>query len=115
MNKKNIHKLIVNVAAFAVIMALTFWSVFRNQNFSEIADSISQMSGEHLAEAVFLAVFFCDSRGMYDLVSAKGNRGADNVAPLYFIFVHRLFLFGYYAFCDRWTASAVILHEAGWK
>ena len=72
MNKKNIHKLIVNVAAFAVIMALTFWSVFRNQNFSEIADSISQMSGGHLAAAVFLAVFFVTAEGCMIWYLLKG-------------------------------------------
>lgn len=72
MNKNTVHKLIVNVGIFAVIMALTFWSVFRNQDFTEIADAVGQMSGEYLAAGVFLAIFFVAGEGCMIWFLLKG-------------------------------------------
>ena len=63
MNKKKVHELIVNVGIFAAVMALTFWSVFRGQDFAEIAGAVGQMSGVYLFAAVFLAVFFVAGEG----------------------------------------------------
>lgn len=63
MNKKKVHELIVNVGIFAAVMALTFWSVFRGQDFAEIAGAVGQMSGVYLFGAVFLAVFFVAGEG----------------------------------------------------
>lgn len=76
MNKKSVRKLAVNAGIFAVIMALTFWSIFRNQNFAEIAAAVRQMSGEYLAAAVFLAVFFVAGEGcmIWYLLRGIGER-----------------------------------------
>ena len=35
MNKKKIRELVMNAGIFAVIMGLTFWSVFRGQDIAE--------------------------------------------------------------------------------
>ncbi|MDE6219778.1 MAG: flippase-like domain-containing protein [Lachnospiraceae bacterium] len=72
MNKKNVRRLIVNAGIFAVVMALTFQSVFRNQNFAEIADAVGQMSREYLAASVFLAVFFVAGEGCMICYLLKG-------------------------------------------
>lgn len=58
MNKKKIRELVMNAGIFAVIMGLTFWSVFRGQDIAEIVGAIGQMSGVYLAASAFLAVFF---------------------------------------------------------
>ncbi len=58
------RRLVVNAGIFAAVMALTFWSVFRGQNFSELAAAVGQMSGGYMAAAVFLAVFFVAGEGV---------------------------------------------------
>ena len=63
MNRKKIRELIINAGIFAVIMALTFWSVFRGQDLAEILDAVRQMPGVYLAASVFLAVFFVAGEG----------------------------------------------------
>jgi len=40
---------IVNAGIFAAVMALTFWSVFRGQDFTKIVAAVRQMSGTHMA------------------------------------------------------------------
>lgn len=72
MNKKKVRELIVNGGIFAVVMALTFWSVFRNQNFAEIAEAVGQMSREYLAASVFLAAFFVAGEGCMICYLLKG-------------------------------------------
>lgn len=62
-NQKGMRRLIVNAVIFAVVMALTFWSVFRGQDFTKIVAAVRQMSGTHMAAAVFLAVFFVAGEG----------------------------------------------------
>lgn len=62
-NQKEMHRLTANAVIFAAVMALTFWSVFRGQDFAKIAAAVGQMSGKHLAVAVFLAVFFVAGEG----------------------------------------------------
>ncbi len=76
MNKKKVHELIVNVGIFAAVMALTFWSVFRGQDFAEIAGAVGQMSGVYLFAAVFLAVFFVAGEGcmIWYLLRGIGQR-----------------------------------------
>lgn len=76
MNKKKVHELIVNVGIFAAVMALTFWSVFRGQDFAEIAGAVGQMSGVYLFGAVFLAVFFVAGEGcmIWYLLRGIGER-----------------------------------------
>lgn len=76
MNKKKVHELIVNVGIFAAVMALTFWSVFRGQDFAEIAGAVGQMSGVYLFAAVFLAVFFVAGEGcmIWYLLRGIGER-----------------------------------------
>ena len=50
-NQKGMRRLIVNAVIFAVVMALTFWSVFRGQDFTKIVAAVRQMSGTHMAAA----------------------------------------------------------------
>ncbi|MDE6365557.1 MAG: flippase-like domain-containing protein [Lachnospiraceae bacterium] len=75
-NQKETRRLIVNVGIFAAVMALTFWSVFRGQNFSEIAAAVWQMSGIYMAAAVLLAVFFVAAEGcmIWYLLRGIGER-----------------------------------------
>lgn len=76
MNKKKVRELAVNAGVFAVIMALTLWSVFRGQDLAEIAGAVGQMSGVHLAASVFLAVFFVAGEGcmIWYLLRGIGER-----------------------------------------
>jgi len=78
MNKKKVRKLIGNVGIFTAIMVLTFWSVFRKQNFAEITDAVGQMSRGYLAASVFLAVFFVAGEGcmIWYLLKGIGERTA---------------------------------------
>lgn len=62
-NQKEMRRLAVNIGIFAAVMGLTFWSVFRGQNFAEIAAAARQMSGGYMAAAVLLAVFFVAGEG----------------------------------------------------
>lgn len=63
MNRKEARKLAINVGIFAVVMALTFWSVFRGQDFAQIVAAIRQMSGGYMAAAIMLAIFFVSAEG----------------------------------------------------
>ena len=62
MNHKK-QKMALNVGVFAAIMAFTCWSVFKNQNMAEIADSVRMMSVSSLAAAMILAVFYVAGEG----------------------------------------------------
>lgn len=62
-NQKEMRRLAVNAGIFAIVMALTFWSVFRGQDFSRIVAAVRQMAGKYMAVAVFLAVFFVAGEG----------------------------------------------------
>lgn len=62
-NQKEMHKLIGNAVIFAIVMALTFWSVFRGQNVAGIVDAVGQMTGTYMAAAAFLAVLFVAGEG----------------------------------------------------
>lgn len=76
MNKKKIRELVMNAGIFAVIMGLTFWSVFRGQDIAEIVGAIGQMSGVYLAASAFLAVFFVAGEGcmIWYLLRGIGER-----------------------------------------
>ncbi len=69
---------IVNAGIFAAVMALTFWSVFRGQDFTKIVAAVRQMSGTSMAAAVFLAVFFVTGEGcmIWYLLRGIGERPA---------------------------------------
>ena len=62
-NRKEARRLAINVGIFAVVMALTFWSVFRGQDFAQIVAAIRQMSGGYMAAAIILAIFFVSAEG----------------------------------------------------
>lgn len=72
MKKDNRKKWIVHISIFAAAMALTFWSVFRNQNFAEMAVSIQRLSMPSAMEAVFLAVAFVAGEGCIIWYLLKG-------------------------------------------
>ncbi len=63
MNRREARRLAINVGIFAAIMALTFWSVFRGQDFVQIVSAIGQMSGGYMAGAIILAIFFVSAEG----------------------------------------------------
>ncbi|MCM1058213.1 MAG: flippase-like domain-containing protein [Firmicutes bacterium] len=63
MNKKKIHKFILYAALFIAIMGLTFWNVFRGQDFEGMFGAIGEMSGWYLIAAVFLALSFVAGEG----------------------------------------------------
>lgn len=63
MNEKKKRKFIFHILIFTVIMLLTFWFVFRNQDFSSILRSVRKMSGWYMAIAIFLAIFFVSAEG----------------------------------------------------
>lgn len=63
MNKKRIHKFILYAALFVAIMGLTFWNVFRGQDFEGMLRAIGEMSGWYLTAAVFLALSFVAGEG----------------------------------------------------
>ena len=43
MNRKEVRRFVIHMGIFAVVMALTFWSVFRGQDFGQIVAAIGQM------------------------------------------------------------------------
>lgn len=64
MNRKEVRRFVIHIGIFAVVMALTFWSVFRGQNFGQIVAAIGQMSGGYMAAAIILAIFFVSAEGV---------------------------------------------------
>lgn len=64
MNRREARRLAINVGIFAAIMALTFWSVFRGQDFVQIVSAIGQMSGGYMAGQLFWQSFLCRQRGV---------------------------------------------------
>lgn len=64
MNKKRVYKFILYAALFIAIMLLTFWNVFRGQDFNKMLSAIGEMSGWYLIAAVFLAVGFVSWEGI---------------------------------------------------
>lgn len=111
-NQKEMHKLIANAVIFAIVMALTFWSVFRGQNFAGIADAVGQMTGTYMAAAAFLAVLFVAGEGCMIWYLLRGI-GEQSTLPrcISYSFIG-FFLFGHHAFGDRRTTDAVILYAA---
>lgn len=63
MNEKGKQKWGLHVCIFIGIMALTFWSVFQNQDFMEVTASIQKLSIQSVAIAILLAVFFVAVEG----------------------------------------------------
>lgn len=63
MNKKRIRKFILYAALFIGIMALTFWNVFRGQDFKGMLKAIGEMSGWYVVAAIILAVSFVAGEG----------------------------------------------------
>lgn len=76
MNEKRRQKWGLHICIFVSIMALTFWSVFRNQDFTEMAASIQKLSIQSMAAAVLLAVFFVAGEGcmIWYLLKGIGER-----------------------------------------
>lgn len=72
MNKDNRQKWILHICIFAAVMSLTFWSVFRNQDFGGMADSIRKLSMLSMAVAVILAVGFVAGEGCMIWYLLKG-------------------------------------------
>lgn len=63
MNQKEVRRLAVHVGIFVAVMLLTFWSVFRGQDFTEIVAAVQQMSGAYMTAAILLAIFFVSAEG----------------------------------------------------
>lgn len=63
---------IAHICIFAAVMALTFWSVLRNQDFAGMADSLRKLSLSSIIAAVFLAVAFVAGEGCMIWYLLKG-------------------------------------------
>ena len=76
MNEKATRKFFVHIVIFAVVMLLTFWFVFRNQDISRTVAAVQKMSGEYLAAAFVLAVLFVSAEGcmIWYLLKGIGER-----------------------------------------
>lgn len=76
MNKKRRQKWGLHICTFVSIMALTFWSAFRNQNFMEMMVSIQTLSMQSMAMAVLLAMLFVAGEGcmIWYLLKGIGER-----------------------------------------
>lgn len=76
MNENRIRKFILYAALFLVIMGLTFWNVFRGQDFEGMMKAIGEMSGWYLLGAVALAVLFVAGEGsmIWYLLRGIGER-----------------------------------------
>lgn len=72
MKKDNRRKWTVHICTFAAVMALTFWSVFRNQDFAQMAASARKLSILSLTEVVFLAAAFVAGEGCMIWYLLKG-------------------------------------------
>lgn len=64
MSKKRIRKFIMYAVLFLTIMGLTFWNVFRGQDFEAMLRAVGQMSGWYVIAAVSLAVMFVAGEGI---------------------------------------------------
>lgn len=62
MNNKK-QSIALNVGIFAIIMAFTFWSAFRNQDMTEVAASVKMLSMPSIAIALILSVFYVAAEG----------------------------------------------------
>lgn len=71
MNHKK-QNIVLDVGIFIVIMAFTFWSVFRNENLADIADSVKMMSIPSLVAAVALSIFYVAGEGSMICYLLKG-------------------------------------------
>lgn len=71
MNHKK-QNIVLDVGIFIVIMAFTFWSIFRNENLADIADSVKMMSIPSLAAAVALSIFYVAGEGSMICYLLKG-------------------------------------------
>ncbi len=69
---KSAHRLILNIGIFSIIMALTFWSIFRNQDISEIGDAIQKMPKQYMIATIGLAIFFVSLEGCMIWYLLKG-------------------------------------------
>ena len=63
MNENRKQKWIFHICAFISFMVLTFWSIFRNQDFMEMAATIQKLSMQSIAAAIFLGVSFVAGEG----------------------------------------------------
>lgn len=72
MEKDSRGKWIFHICIFVAVMALTFWSVLRNQDFAGMAASIRKLSALSLSAAVFLAVAFVAGEGCMIWYLLKG-------------------------------------------
>ena len=72
MSKKRIHKFILYAALFIAIMGLTFWNVFRGQDFEGMMHAVGEMSGWYVIAAVILAVSFVSGEGIMIWYLLKG-------------------------------------------
>lgn len=72
MKKDDGRKWIIHIGIFAAVMTLTFWSVFRDQDFVKMAVSVQKLSVPAVMEAVFLAVAFVVGEGCMSWYLLKG-------------------------------------------
>lgn len=64
MSKKRIRKFVLYAVLFITIMGLTFWNVFRGQDFEGMMRAVGEMSGWYVIAAVSLAILFVTGEGI---------------------------------------------------
>ncbi len=75
MDQKKKKKLVVNIILFLAIMGLTFWFVFRDEEFSEVQAAMHRMATGPLVLAIAMAVLFVSAEGimMWYLLRSFGS------------------------------------------
>ena len=79
MSKKRVRKFILYAVLFITIMGLTFWNVFRGQDFEGMMHAVGEMSGWYVMAAVFLFLYRIFLFGNYSVC----QRWAANAAVLH--------------------------------
>lgn len=72
MNEGKKRKFIFHICIFMAIMLLTFWSVFHNEDFTKIMNSVHKMSRPYIVLAILLAIFFVAAEGCMICYLLKG-------------------------------------------
>jgi len=72
MNERKKRKFIFHICIFMAIMLLTFWSVFHNEDFTKIMNSVHKMSKPYIVLAILLAIFFVAAEGCMICYLLKG-------------------------------------------
>ena len=88
---------------FVLLAILAFYTVFRDNDMRLVAASLKKMKLAYLLAAVVIALVFTMMEGVMIWQS--------RVYGLYPVFFRWVFIFGYYAVCNRRSADAALSYE----